>query len=102
LRALIEGICKDKAAKGDNLKQRICALAEMLPKNIVGNLHVLRELCNTAVHELNPPASEALRLAVEISEDIMDVLYDLVGKTGQLRLYGETGSMWPEPPKLKQ
>ncbi|CCK81146.1 DUF4145 domain-containing protein [Desulfobacula toluolica] len=85
LRALIEGICVDKKISGSNLLKKIDALTSILPKNIVENLHSFRFMGNEALHELNPPNRRNLKLAIEVSEDLMNFLYELDYKASQLK-----------------
>lgn len=84
LRALIEGVCKNKKVKGPNLKVSIDGLSEILPPNIVKNLHSFRFMGNSAVHELTPPTPEELRLALDICEDLLNYLYELDYKSARL------------------
>lgn len=84
LRSLIEGICVNKEIKGKNLQERIDGLSAVLPANIVKNLHSLRFMGNIATHELEPPPTDDLRLAVEICEDLLNFLYELDYKASRL------------------
>jgi len=84
LRALIEGICVDKNIKGKNLASKIDAMTDILPENIVKNLHGFRFMGNEALHELNSPQKRDLLLAIEIIEDLMNFIYDLDYKSSQL------------------
>jgi len=86
LRALLEGICKDKGIrKGmtssgkvkDNLEGKINGLVKIVPENIVKNLHSVRFFGNKALHELGVPERDELDLALTVMEDIMNVVYDL-------------------------
>ena len=77
IRATIEGICSSKGISGGNLKEKLDALSEFIPKGIVSNLHGLRFLGNDIVHELKVPKDEDLELALEIVEDMLNVLYNL-------------------------
>ena len=100
LRALIEGICDDKGMKGNNLEAKIDGLKSILPANIVTNIHSFRFIGNTAIHELTPPANDALRLAIEIIEDLLNFLYELDYKASGLTRYRQTGStLEPAPTK---
>ena len=85
LRSLIEGVCKDKNITGRNLETKIDGLSNILPENIVRNLHSLRFMGNDAVHELDPPTYYELRLSIEICEDLLNYLYELDYKTTQLK-----------------
>lgn len=89
LRALIEGICEDKGIQGGNLEKKVDALTSLLPKNIVESLHGFRFMGNTAIHELTPPHRYDLILAIAVSEDLLNYLYELDYKATQLRLRTE-------------
>jgi hypothetical protein len=84
LRALIEGICSDKKVGGDNLMSQINNLTTLLPANIVHNLHRFRFMGNDAVHELSTPKTDDLIIAIEVSEDLLNFLYELDYKTSRL------------------
>jgi hypothetical protein len=84
LRALIEGICSDKQIKGRNLEEKINRMNTLLPQNIVTNLHSFRFIGNDAVHELETPQAGDLRLAIGVSEDLLNFLYELDYKSSQL------------------
>lgn len=84
LRALIEGICSDKQIKGKNLEEKINRMNSLLPQNIVTNLHSFRFIGNEAVHELETPEARDLRLAIGVSEDLLNFLYELDYKSSQL------------------
>jgi len=84
LRALIEGICSDKQISGKNLEEKINRMNTLLPQNIVTNLHSFRFIGNEAVHELAVPESEDLRLAIGVSEDLLNFLYELDYKSSRL------------------
>jgi len=85
-RALLEGICVNKGiyegpdAKGKTTKSlegKINGLTSLVPSNIVKNLHGLRFLGNQALHELDVPDKNSIRLAITVIEDIMNIIYDL-------------------------
>lgn len=84
IRALLEGICADKQIAGRDLRQKIDNMKTILPGNIVTNLHNLRFIGNEAAHELSAPKSDELRLAIEISEDLLNFLYELDYKASLL------------------
>lgn len=84
IRALIEGICAHQGITGKNLVAKIDGLGNILPKNIVVNLHSLRFIGNEAAHELNAPSQEELQLALEICEDLLNYLYELDYKASYL------------------
>jgi len=84
LRSLIEGVCKNKEIEGGNLEKKIDGMARILPQSIVKNLHSLRFMGNTATHDLEPPPTHELRLAIEVCEDLLNYLYELDYKTARL------------------
>lgn len=93
LRTLIEGICIDKGifegpnADGKRVKTldgKINAIKILVPENIVEHLHSFRFLGNDAAHERVVPSKEELALAIQIIEDILNVVYELDYKTGRL------------------
>jgi len=84
LRALIEGICSDKQISGKNLEEKINHMNTLLPQNIVTNLHSFRFIGNEAVHELAIPEAGNLRLAIGVSEDLLNFLYELDYKSSRL------------------
>ena len=84
LRALLEGICFDKQIEGKNLYKKIDGLKELLPSNIVENLHGFRFMGNIAAHELEHPEWHELKLAIEVIEDLLNFLYELEYKTQRL------------------
>ena len=104
LRALVEGLCAEQGivdgpveipAKGggtqvvrkDNLEGRIAGLQEksLLTQSSAKTLHEHRYLGNDAVHELARPATDELKLAIEIVEHVLEQLYELPEKAAALR-----------------
>lgn len=84
LRVLMEGICGDQGIRESNLQKKIDGLKGKLPDNIVDNLHSFRFMGNTAVHELTPPKRSDLLIAIEVSEDLLNFLYELDYKAKRL------------------
>lgn len=76
LRALLEGILKDRGIDGSNLKVKIDA-AEFIPSNIRNNLNGFRFLGNNSAHELFRPEKVDLEAAIYVIEDILNIVYDL-------------------------
>lgn len=113
LRALIEGICVDKGIlEGPNDRGRIVgtldgkinAMKDIVPENIVDNLHGFRFMGNDAVHQLAVPPLADLALAITIAEDILNIVYDLNYKTSRLfqrmnRNRHSPPSTPPQPPQ---
>ena len=86
LRALLEGVCADKGITSGpnkegkivkNLEGKINGLIDLVPMGIVENLHSLRFLGNQALHELEKPEEPELKLALQVLEDILNIVYDL-------------------------
>ena len=78
IRALLEGICVDKGAKGKDLLQKIDNLKDHhLPPNIITHLHTFRFIGNSAVHELDAPNQYTLKQCINVLEDLMNYLYQL-------------------------
>ena len=105
LRAIIEGICVDKEIKGGDVEKfdkksgakniirsnvlegkiEGMAKAGFLTKKHAEILHEYRFLGNDAVHKLQSPNSEELKLAIEIIEHTLYNLYELPEKAWELK-----------------
>ena len=79
IRSLIEAICIEKDAKGNNLQNKIDNITTMgiLTKDASNILHSIRLLGNVAVHEVNPPSINVLNTAFEIVELLIKNVYIL-------------------------
>lgn len=100
LRIVIEGICKDKKVndgevtengetkRKSNLQGKIEGLVEkgLLTRQHATSLHEHRFLGNEALHELQQPEAEDLKIAIEIIEHTLYNIYELGGRTELLRL----------------
>jgi hypothetical protein len=77
LRAIIETVCKDKAADGKNLNEKIDDLVKkgMLTQDGAGILHQLRTLGNRAAHEVQPHEQDQLLLAMDVAEHLLEGAY---------------------------
>ncbi|MBN8685004.1 MAG: DUF4145 domain-containing protein [Chitinophagales bacterium] len=111
IRAIIEGICNDrgvnfgsvieydkkgvpkldldgviKRKKSSNLDGKIEGLVELglLLKPNANSLHELRFLGNEAVHQLEKPSEEELKLAIEIIENTLESIYVIKHKGEKL------------------
>ncbi len=103
IRTIIEGICneenimdgpveveingKKKIIRKKNLQGKISGLHEksVLTKKHAEVLHELRFLGNDALHSLDAPAPEELKLAIDIVEHTLDNLYELSEKFERLK-----------------
>lgn len=70
IRAIIETVCKDQSAKGNNLKERIDDLATkgVVTKDGATILHSLRFMGNDAAHEVKAHTQEELITAFDVAE----------------------------------
>ena len=92
LRALLEGVCKDKGISEGNLERKIDSLSKFVPSlNVIEALHTFRVAGNDAAHELQPPSSEEMAKKIEIVEDLLNALYLLDYKASQVRIATSKG-----------
>jgi hypothetical protein len=84
IRAILEGICKDKdtTIKYSNLYVEIKKMVEkrFISQQYESILHNLRFLGNEAIHELQEPTSEEINTALDIIEHIAENIYEIPGK----------------------
>lgn len=86
LRALLEGICKDKGITDKDawgLTDKINELAKRqhLPLAIAENLKSYKFIGDSAAHYLEAPDKDSLKLGIEIIEDLLNYLYALEYKS---------------------
>lgn len=101
LRGVIEGICAEekvkdglvltnggKTVRRDNLQGKIEGLAEkgLLTKRHVDILHEHRFLGNEAVHELDVPSKDELKIAIQIIEHTLENVYELMDKAEEFKI----------------
>jgi hypothetical protein len=79
LRALLETVCKEKAAVGRDLLKKIDYLvtANVLTPASAAILHKIRTLGNAAAHEVKPHSEKQLGLAMDIVEHLLRDVYIL-------------------------
>lgn len=79
IRILIEAICREKNATGDNLKDKINSLVilGMLTQDGSEILHTMRDLGNEAAHNIKPHSEEILRIALDVVENLLQSVYIL-------------------------
>lgn len=79
IRALLEAVCKEKAAKGKNLEQKIDNLEQngILTKTGAEILHSLRILGNVSAHEVKPHSENTLGIAMDVIEHLLNDVYIL-------------------------
>jgi hypothetical protein len=82
LRALIESLCKDNAAQGNNLASKIDDLVkiQVLTPIDASILHNIRTLGNESAHEAKPHDEIQLKLAISVAENLLRAVYILPAK----------------------
>jgi hypothetical protein len=81
LRALMEGICKDKGITDDQAWGFEAKLEKLkddkhLPPNIAECLFSFKFMGDDAAHRLETPTQPELRLGVEVMEDLLNFMYE--------------------------
>lgn len=79
IRTLIEAVCKEKEAAGNNLLEKIDDLVtkQILTPQGAKTLHKLRILGNAAAHEVKPHNEQQLGLALDVVEHLVEDVYIL-------------------------
>jgi len=87
IRAIIEGICVNLGIADNTLKDKINGLEinGHLGHYKADILHELRFLGNEALHELEKPSEEEIKIAIDITEHMLEHLYDLDFKKTELQ-----------------
>jgi hypothetical protein len=86
LRTLLEGVCNNKGLKKGNLKEKIDGLRKFFPSgNIVKYLHGFRFSGNEAAHQMEAMARQQANKALDLMEDVLNVLYDLDYKASLIK-----------------
>lgn len=79
IRTLIEAICQEKNAHGNNLKEKINSLVKLgtLTQADSEILHTMRDLGNESAHNIKPQSDENLRIALDVVENLLQSVYIL-------------------------
>ncbi|HDN9004730.1 TPA: DUF4145 domain-containing protein [Aeromonas veronii] len=79
LRAMVETVCKEKAAQGNDLYKKINDLQskQVLTPTGADILHKVRTLGNDAAHEVKPHSPDQLALAMDVVEHMLKDVYIL-------------------------
>jgi hypothetical protein len=91
VRKTLEELCRDKNAKGANLKERIKALSTTLviPKELLDGLDDLRLLGNDAAHiesqEYTKVGKEEVEVGIEFAKEVLKAVYQYSTLLGKLR-----------------
>lgn len=86
VRAILETLCKDKAANGNNLFKQIDDLVSkgILTPARASVLHQIRTLGNLSAHEVAPHTPAQLSLAMTVVDHLLEEVYILPEKTQRL------------------
>ncbi|WP_217541691.1 DUF4145 domain-containing protein [Vibrio metschnikovii] len=86
IRAIIETVCKDQKTTGRDLFTKINQLKDsnILSQNGVEILQKLRVLGNNAAHDVQKQDIEQLKLAFDVIDNIVHIVYVLPQKTAQV------------------
>jgi hypothetical protein len=86
LRALIEGVCKNKGIEASNLEKKIDGLSTFFRnETLVDSLHGFRFAGNDAAHDLEAMYPSEASDAMEVMEDLMNFLYDFDYKASKIK-----------------
>jgi len=96
IRRTLEELCRDRGAKGANLKERLKALGSkvVLPPDLLDAMNELRLLGNDAAHvesqEYNAVGQEEVGVAIAVSKEILKGVYQYASLVTQLRSLKKT------------
>ncbi len=87
IRALVEAVCSEEAAKGGTLEKKINDLVkkEILSKKNAAVLQRTRLLGNRAIHEMKAPSDAELGVAFDIVENLLETVYIIPKKAERLK-----------------
>jgi hypothetical protein len=87
IRAVLEGICKDKGITDGALEKKIINMREkgFISQQHEDILHKLRFLGNDALHDLQTPTKKEIDAALDIIEHIIESLYEILRKASILK-----------------
>ena len=86
IRALLEAVCVERSAAGNNLQSKIDGLVTLglLTEANADFLHSLRIMGNEAAHKVTPHGDEKLGLAMDIIEHLLSTVYVIPAKASKL------------------
>lgn len=87
IRTLIEAVCLEKSASGDNLKEKIDDLVtkDVLTKGNAAVLHRTRFVGNKAAHEIRATNDRELDAAFDVIENLLETVYIIPEKAERLQ-----------------
>jgi hypothetical protein len=102
VRKVLEEICRDRGAAGNNLKQKIQSLGSQItiPRELIAGMDELRLLGNNAAHvesvQFEKVGEEELEVAIDFAKEIIKATYQYESLLTRLKgLKRDAG----EPPK---
>lgn len=87
IRILVESVCAEELAKGQNLKEKIYDLVKkgLLTKRNADVLQRTRFLGNRAAHEMKASSNAELDVAFDIVENLLETVYIIPKKAERLK-----------------
>jgi hypothetical protein len=91
VRKTLEELCRDRAAKGPNLKARLKDLNSkiVLPQDLLDGLDDLRLLGNDAAHiesqEFDKIGREEIELGIDVAKEVLKAVYQYSALVSRLR-----------------
>ncbi len=87
IRGLVEAICQEQKAPGDNLKEKVDGLVSLgvLTRSGAEILHKLRLLGNESAHEMKRHPLWRLGIAFDVAEHVLQAVYLLPEKAERLK-----------------
>ncbi|MDM8550749.1 DUF4145 domain-containing protein [Desulfobacterales bacterium HSG2] len=87
LRAIVEGVCKERSASGKNLFKKIDNLVEqgVITPDGRSILHEIRMMGNDAAHEVKANSDEELVTALLVVENLLENVYIIPVKAKKIR-----------------
>jgi len=86
IRAIVEGVCKDKSSTGRNLEEKIDDLANkgFITHDSASILHNLRFMGNRSAHEIKSHGSKELNIAFDIINNLLQNVYVMPKKAREI------------------
>jgi hypothetical protein len=87
IRALVESVCQEESAEGNNLEKKIddLVIKGVLTKRSADVLHKTRLLGNQAAHETKAASDSELDVAFDIIENLLETVYIIPKKSARLK-----------------
>jgi hypothetical protein len=101
VRRVLEEVCKDKNATGDNLKKRIASLntVAILPTELLNAADELRLLGNDAAHieakDYDNITDQESELAIELAKELLKAVYQYANLVNRLKALKNPNSKSP-------